>query len=167
MDNHNGGHSLSSGSSHREDEYAFYEHASNRERELQEQLDAAKKELEEERERAWLCKSELQLAMSSIEREVCEFKNQLVLAKDCLESEHRDWEMVRARLETHIEQERLKVHSRDVQIHELKLSKEQETAALSNQLVTVRNQLETENRSLREQLRQLVSDRPLTNTAAS
>ena len=78
-----------------------------------------------------------------------------------------DWEMVRAWLETHVEQERLKVYSRDIQIHELKLSKEQETATLSNQLVTVRNQLETENRSLREQLRQLVSDRPLTNTAAS
>ena len=50
MDNHNEGHSLSSDSSHRKDEYAFYEHASNRERELQEQLDAAKKELEEKRE---------------------------------------------------------------------------------------------------------------------
>ena len=145
----------------------FYEQASTRERELQEQLDAAKKELEDERERAWLCKSELQLAISNIEREVCEFKNQLVLAKDSLESEHRDWEMVRARLETQVERERLKVRSRDVQIHELKLSKEQETAALSSQLVTVRKQLETENRSLREQLRQLVSDRPLTDEAAS
>ena len=64
-------------------------------------------------------KSELQLAISNIEQAVCEFKNQLVLAKDSLESEHRDWEMVRARLETQVERERLKVHSRDVQIHEL------------------------------------------------
>jgi chromosome segregation ATPase len=165
MDNHNGGHSLSSGSSHHEDEYAFYEQASNREKELQEQLDAAKKELEEERESVWLCKSELQLALSSIEREVCEYKNQLVLVKNSLESEHRDWEMVRARLETQVERERLKVRARDVQIHELKLSKEQEIAALTNQLVTVRNHLETENRSLREQLRQFMSDSP--NTAAS
>ena len=137
----------------------------NREKELQEQLDAAKKELEEERESVWLCKSELQLALSSIEWEVCEYKNQLVLVKNSLESEHRDWEMVRARLETQVERERLKVRARDVQIHELKLSKEQEIAALTNQLVTVRTHLEAENRSLREQLRQFMSDSP--KTAAS
>ena len=85
---------------------------------------------------------------------MCEYKNQLVLVKNSLESEHRDWETVRARLETRIEREKLKIRSRDLEILQLKLSKEQETAALSTQLVTIRNQLEAENRSLREQLQQ-------------
>ena len=150
LDNRNGGHSLSSGT-HHEDEHTF-EQSSSRERELQKQLDATKKELKEERERMWANESELQLALSSMEQEVCEYKNQLMLVKNTLESEHRDWETIRAKLESQIERERLKVRSRDVEIHQLKLSKEQETATLSTQLASVRKQLETENRSLREQL---------------
>lgn len=153
MDNRNGGHLLSSGAT-REDEHTFHEQASNRERELHKELDATKKELEEERERMGSNEAELQLALSGMEQEVCEYKNQLMLVKNTLENEHREWETLRARLESQIERERLNVRSRDVEIHELKLSKEQETAALSTQLVSVRNQLEAENRLLREQLRQ-------------
>lgn len=160
LDNRNGGHLLSSGT-HREDEHTFHEQSSNRERELQRQLDATKKELKEERERMWSNEAELQLALSSMEQEVCEYKNQLMLVKNTLESEHRDWETIRARLESQIERERLKVRSRDVEIHQLKLSKEQETATLSTQLVSVRKQLEAENRSLREQLRQSKVDSQL------
>lgn len=141
---------LSSGT-HRENEHTF-EQSSDRERELQKQLDATKKELKEERERMWANEAELQLALSSMEQEVCEYKNQLMLVKNTLESEHRDWETIRAKLESQIERERLKVRSRDVEIHQLKLSKEQETATLSTQLVSVRKQIEAENRSLREQL---------------
>ena len=160
MENRNGRHLLSnstSGSSSSTSNYVeehtnFYEQASNKERELQKQLDSVKKQLEEERERMWSSEADMQVTLSGIKREVCEFKNQLMLMRTCIESEHREWETIRGRLETQIERERLKVRSRDVHIHELKLSKEQETATLSNQLTLIRNQLETENRSLREQL---------------
>ena len=156
MDNRNGGHLLSSGST-AEDEHTFHEQASNRERELQKQLDAAKSELEQERERMWAKEEELRNTLSSIEQEVCEYKGQLVLVKMGMEAENREWESMMGRLETQVERERLNVRSRDVEIHQLRLAKEQETAMLNSRLVTVRTELEAENRSLREQLRQLAT----------
>ena len=156
MDNRNGGHLLSSGST-AEDEHTFHEQASNRERELQKQLDAAKRELEQERERVWAKEEELQNTLSSIEQEVCEYKGQLVLVKMGMEAENREWDSMKGRLETQVERERLNVRSQDVEIHQLRLAKEQEAAMLNSRLVTVRTELEAENRSLREQLRQLAT----------
>ena len=92
----------------------------------------------------------MQLTLADVEREVGEYKHQLEMVALSLENEYRDWERVRGRLESQVERERLKVRARDVQIHELKLSKEQETAGLSCQLSTLRHQLESENRELRE-----------------
>ena len=100
----------------------------------------------------WSSETELHITLSTIEQELCEYRNQLGQLRKRLETEHRDWDKIRARLETQVEHERLKVRSRDVQIHELKLSKEQEIAALSNQLISVTNRLETENGLLRGQL---------------
>jgi chromosome segregation ATPase len=127
-----------------------HEQASNKERELQKQLDAACRELEQERRRLWSCEAQMQLTLADVEREVGEYKHQLEMVALSLENEYRDWERVRGRLESQVERERLKVRARDVQIHELKLSKEQETAGLSCQLSTLRHQLESENRELRE-----------------
>ena len=163
MDNRNGRHLMStstSASSSSDEITTIHEQASNRERELQKQLDTARRELEEERERVWAPEADVEVALSAVEGELCEFNNQLESMRMCLETEHRDWEAIRGRLETQVERERLKVRSRDVQIHQLKLSKEQETAALSNQLTATRNRLETENRSLREQLAAVTTTHP-------
>ena len=100
----------------------------------------------------------METALADIQKEVSECKSQLQMMAVSLENEYRDWEAVRGRLESQVERERLKVRARDVQIHELKLSKEQETAALSCQLSSLRHQLEAENRQLREQLRQTKRD---------
>ena len=94
----------------------------------------------------------MELTLTDIEQEVCRYKNQLSLVVSSLEREYRDWETVRGRLETQVERERLKVRARDVQIHELKLSKEQEMSALSSQLMALRHQLESDNRELKEHM---------------
>ena len=134
------------------------EQISNREKQLQRQLDTTRRELEEERARLWSYKTEVELTLTDIGKEVCEYKNQLVLLASAMEREYNNWKTVQARLEAQIEQERLKVRSRDVLIHELKLSKEQESAALSNQLSIIRHQLETENNDLSHQLQPALSD---------
>ena len=162
MGNRNGRHLLSSsltpsssGSSSADEQHppplSSHEQASNKERELQKQLDTARRELEEERQRLWSCEAQMQLTLADVEREVGEYKHQLDMVALSLGNEYRDWERVRGRLESQVERERLNVRARDVQIHELKLSKEQETAALSCQLSTLRHQLESENRQPREQ----------------
>ena len=134
------------------------EQISNREKQLQRQLDTTRRELEKERARLWSYKTEVELTLTDIGKEVCEYKNQLVLLASAMEREYNNWKTVQARLEAQIEQERLKVRSRDVLIHELKLSKEQESAALSNQLSIIRHQLETENNDLSHQLQPALSD---------
>lgn len=152
MDNRNGGrHLLSAASSasssadeHPSASSSSYEQASNKERELQKQLDTARHELEEERARLWASEADMTLTLADVEREVADYKNQLCSLSLTLENEYRDWEMVRGRLESLVERERLKVRARDVQIHELKLSREQETAALSSQVTALRHQLESE-----------------------
>ena len=164
VDHRNGRHHLlsssftpsSSGSSSADETHppSSQEQASNKEKELQKQLDTARRDLETERARLWSFEADMSLTLTDVQHEVAEYKNQLALVALSLENEYRDWEMVRGRLESQVERERLKVRARDVQIHELKLSKEQETAALSGQLSTLRHQLEAENRALREQLRQ-------------
>lgn len=111
-----------------------------------------KKELEKERQKLRSNETELQDIIFSVEKEVMDYRKQLEMVKRQLEKENSEWEALTKRLEMELETEKLKVEARDAELHRLVLANEQEVGEQRNYLESVKSELESENRALKEKI---------------
>ena len=126
--------------------------SSVRERELMRELELTKRELEKEKQKLRSNEMKLQDIISSVEKEVLDYRKQLEQVKRQLEKENSEWEALTQRLEMELETEKLKVEARDAELHTLVLVNEQEVGEQRTYLELMKSELESENKALKEKV---------------
>ena len=98
---------------------------SMRERDLSRQLEAAKKDLEEEKQRHLSKELELQNMIIGIEGELVEYRVELEAVERELRRENEELEGVRRRLEAELESVKRKLHAKETELNRLRYPKKQ------------------------------------------